>query len=219
MRSSPVLLVLVALKGALADCNANNCLREIRGTAKVLAPDLPSRTNDCSSFMQVTVTPATSYVSIMPGPPPPFRCIASLSTSNRRTSTISATATIVLGAPQKRAEQQMAPRQVTVSPSSKPAYATACSDVSAYSSACSCMGITLSTTTAPAPTTSVTVTVATVTVCPPGSTLCGGSCKNLQTDTSNCGSCGGTVSDPVLVDAAMPYCIMRESNPNLRLLV
>ncbi|KAH8885254.1 hypothetical protein GQ53DRAFT_828982 [Thozetella sp. PMI_491] len=166
MKLSPILLPLVGLTGALADCNANNCLRQIRGTAKVLTPDLASRMTDCSSYMLVTVTPATS------------------------TSTVSATATVTVGQPEKRAEHQMAARQVTVSPSSKPEYATACPDASAYSSACSCLGITLTTSTAPTPVVTVTATVATVTVCSAGLTMCGGSCKSLQGDSNNCGACG-----------------------------
>ncbi|MCJ1431477.1 Mucin-2 [Xylographa pallens] len=52
----------------------------------------------------------------------------------------------------------LAPRQVTVKPSSIPTYASACSGAAGYSSACSCIGVTAARTTAPAPSTTVTIT-------------------------------------------------------------
>ncbi|MCJ1291374.1 hypothetical protein MMC34_002917 [Xylographa carneopallida] len=55
-------------------------------------------------------------------------------------------------------EQRVAPRAVTVSPSSVPTYASACSGTARYSSACSCFGITHSTSTASTPSTTITVT-------------------------------------------------------------
>ncbi|MCJ1387154.1 hypothetical protein MMC17_010287 [Xylographa soralifera] len=55
-------------------------------------------------------------------------------------------------------EQRIAPRAVTVSPSSVPTYASACSGTARYSSACSCFGVTHSTTTASTPSTTITVT-------------------------------------------------------------
>ncbi|MCJ1296775.1 hypothetical protein MMC34_008342 [Xylographa carneopallida] len=51
------------------------------------------------------------------------------------------------------------PRQMTVAPSSIPAYASACSGTSQYSSACSCIGVTPTTTTVAAPTTTTTKTI------------------------------------------------------------
>ncbi|MCJ1389204.1 hypothetical protein MMC18_002059 [Xylographa bjoerkii] len=55
-------------------------------------------------------------------------------------------------------EQRIAPRAVTVSPSSVPTYASACSGTARYSSACSCFGVTHSTSTATTPSTTITVT-------------------------------------------------------------
>ncbi|MCJ1472712.1 hypothetical protein MMC13_001361 [Lambiella insularis] len=49
-------------------------------------------------------------------------------------------------------------RQMTVKPTSIPAYASACSNSVRYSSACSCIGVIASTTTAPTPSTTVTKT-------------------------------------------------------------
>jgi hypothetical protein len=56
---------LAIASGALATpnptaCNANNCARAVTGTRSGKMPDVTSRWADCSSFQQVTVTPATS---------------------------------------------------------------------------------------------------------------------------------------------------------------
>ena len=51
------------------------------------------------------------------------------------------------------------PRQMTLAPSSIPAYASACSGTSQYSSACSCIGVTQTTKTVIAPTTTTTTTI------------------------------------------------------------
>ena len=58
----------------------------------------------------------------------------------------------------------IAPRQVTATPTSIPAYASACSGTARYSSACSCIGVTHTTTTAAAPTTTTTTFSETTTV-------------------------------------------------------
>ena len=100
-----------------------------------------------------------------------------------------------------------------------PAYATYCPDASAYSSACSCIGITQTTITAAAatfvstvvetltPITTVTpvitytptvVITSTVTItpitCSAGKTLCGDTCVDLTQDDDNCGACSNAVS-------------------------
>jgi hypothetical protein len=45
---------------ATTACDANNCARAVTGTRSGKLPDVTSRMEDCSSFMLVTVTPATS---------------------------------------------------------------------------------------------------------------------------------------------------------------
>ena len=61
----PVLLFLGLASTGLghvverAACNADNCARAVTGTAGS-NPNQSSRLADCSSFMRVTVTPATS---------------------------------------------------------------------------------------------------------------------------------------------------------------
>ncbi|MCJ1438399.1 hypothetical protein MMC27_007787, partial [Xylographa pallens] len=58
-----------------------------------------------------------------------------------------------------RLKVDLQPRQETVTPSSIPSYASACSGSVGYSSACSCVGVTRSTTTVATPTTTTTITV------------------------------------------------------------
>jgi hypothetical protein len=67
-------------------------------------------------------------------------------------------------APVPAPEPTLEIRQVTVAPSSIPAYASPCSGSVRYSSACSCIGVTATTTTAPTPTYVVTAATATSTV-------------------------------------------------------
>ncbi|PMD13310.1 hypothetical protein NA56DRAFT_694920 [Hyaloscypha hepaticicola] len=95
-------------------------------------------------------------------------------------------------------KKRLQERQVTVVPSSTPGYASACSTPGAYSSACSCWGITATTTVAPTPITTTTVTVtATATACSVPDTLCGSSCFNLETDPMNCGACDNVCASGV----------------------
>ena len=55
------------------------------------------------------------------------------------------------------------PRSLTVVPSSIPAYASACSGLVHYSSACSCVGVTNSITTVSPPSTTITITITSAT--------------------------------------------------------
>lgn len=137
-------------------------------------------------------------------------------------NTILTTATVTLGAPAKRAigapaelaERAFNPydlvrhpeitpavqkRQVTKSPSSIPAYASACSGSSAYSSACSCIGVHPSTTTAATPTTTTTRTVTA------NSTVSTTSTQTLPTTTFT------TISLVHLRARLSPYCITDSS--------
>ena len=117
-------------------------------------------------------------------------------------STITATATAKTTRTASLLPRNVAARQVLVTPSSVPSYASACKG-SEYSSACSCFSITRATTTVATPSTTKPVTVTTtVTVpapCPEGESLCPGflgvlyECVDLQSDENNCGFCGNTV--------------------------
>jgi len=114
----------------------------IRGSAFPTRPGIA----DYSSYFLITVTPATY------------------------TSTVTATATDYSNKRRRGNEPRVAMpestlqvRQVTVAPSSIPAYASPCSGSVRYSSAYSCIGVTVSTTTLPTPTVVTTVATATVT--------------------------------------------------------
>ncbi|KAL2060732.1 hypothetical protein VTL71DRAFT_9373 [Oculimacula yallundae] len=148
-------------------CFADNCLRGIRGTGSNIKPPLTSRLADCSSFMRATVTPAPITTTI----------------------TI---ATVTITVP-PMLPRGLEARQQTISPSQVPAYATFCTGSSAYSSACSCNGITKTTLTVATPTVTEYATATTTYVppaCGPGLTLCDGTCKDLDNDNDNCGTCG-----------------------------
>ncbi|KUJ23897.1 uncharacterized protein LY89DRAFT_776109 [Mollisia scopiformis] len=143
-----------------ATCNADNCLRGLRGTANMVPP-LSSRLDDCSSFQLATVTPAPTTI-----------------TTTVATETITVTEAAVTA-------RAILPRQETVYPSSIPAYATYCPVSSRYASACSCLGVTATTTTVGTPTVTISTTAtATVTytpnlyACSPAdsASACGGSC-------------------------------------------
>ncbi|KAI9774371.1 MAG: hypothetical protein M1840_004265 [Geoglossum simile] len=150
-----VLLGLTAVQGALGSvlerraCNADNCARAVTGTRAGAIP-LATRLADCASFFQVTVTPAN----------------------------VTQVVTVTAGAAAKR-HVGVKVRQVTAVPTDVPTYATACSGIVRYSSACSCAGITKATVTVSAPVATVTVVAQ-----PP----CNGT--DFLTDPNNCGACG-----------------------------
>ncbi|MCJ1414236.1 hypothetical protein MMC32_000562 [Xylographa parallela] len=89
--------------------------------------------------------------------------ITVLDTVTTAVSTATVTSTIITVTVAARSNDKrtvdLEPRQVTVTPSSIPSYASACSGSAGYSSACSCVGVTRSTTTVATPTTTTTITV------------------------------------------------------------
>lgn len=171
-------------------CFADNCLRGIRGTRLNAKPPLTSRLADCSSFMQATITPDPLSVYPSPNFPDLYSKITSTTTITATTVTITASPILPL---------KLELRQETEVPTEIPSYATYCSGPSAYSSGCSCAGITQTTLTAPTPTNTEYAT-ATATYVPPscdeGLTFCDGACKNFKNDNNNCGQCGNVVSHP-----------------------
>jgi hypothetical protein len=99
-------------------------------------------------------------------------------------------------------------RQVTVSPTAIPTYATYCPNASAYSSACSCVGITAYTTTAPTP---VVTAYATATTTIYASNPY--ECDNPQVCDANSacgGGCGWCHPDTI---TGKGYCVNRGSCP------
>ena len=195
MRRFTLCAVLAAAAGLVdAACQGNNCNRAVTGTR---ADQTALHRSDCSSFLAVTVTPAT-FTTTVTQTITPFSTVLTISS----TSTLLSTTTLTVVPRLER-------RQVTQRATSVPRYATACSGAAQYSSACSCWGVTASTVTAPTPTHTVTVTasvtatqttlfattttsVATAveTVCPPPRILCNGFCVDPRYDRQNCGTCG-----------------------------
>jgi hypothetical protein len=180
------MIVLCQLSLARANCNADNCLRQIRGTANG-SPNLSSRLADCTRFLQVIVQPAPTYEF-----PNTFNLRALIFAT--RTVTVS---TIVYLDLKKRdfaggklglieARQTTA---ATTTAHDAPPYATACSGAVRYGSACSCAGVTAVTSTAPVPTVTVTATECAYGV------KCNGVCKATYYDENNCGACGNVVGE------------------------
>lgn len=160
----------------------DNCARAVSGTAMGSATK-STHLADCSSFFAYTITPATvtSTVTVTPAP---------VTETDTTTVTVATTTTYtgtldveVNNANKKRATTGA----VTVSPSAVPAYASACSGTSRYSSACSCAGVTPSYITAPAPTTTVTVTANTITTTTVTTAIATATQSATYTDKIPCG--------------------------------
>ncbi|MCJ1396542.1 hypothetical protein MMC18_009433 [Xylographa bjoerkii] len=98
------------------------------------------------TIIDIITVPVTETVTVGVAPPP------TLAPKNKR----------ALNGDLRGHSVTLAPRQMTVAPSSIPSYASACSGSARYSSACSCIGVTKSTTTAPTPVTTKTVTATAV---------------------------------------------------------
>ncbi|KAF3905725.1 hypothetical protein AA313_de0201600 [Arthrobotrys entomopaga] len=229
MRLLQLLVILVhGIATVRASCAANNCVRAVTGTAANKKPDVTSRRNDCSAAQHATqvssitsTTTTTIYQTIT---------VDTLVLTATTTITIASGTftyhppnTVVTVAPKKRNNEV---QLVTV-----PSYATACTNLAQYLSACSCWGITATTTTLTIPipastapttititatlttTTTTTVTstipVTTITGCPIGLDQCSDGCKDLRRDPNNCGFCGVTCPDGTCGNG---YC----SNPSCR---
>ncbi|KAF2812687.1 uncharacterized protein BDZ99DRAFT_349250, partial [Mytilinidion resinicola] len=125
-----------------AACHADNCARAVNGTRR--GYDHPATgTRDCISFMTTVIPVGTIVVETT-------KTVDS--TVTIYPSGISGTAARLIGEA-RWAKRHPAPQYGYFTTSSStnpiPAYATsACSNLSLYSSACSCLGITAATTTA-----------------------------------------------------------------------
>ncbi|EPS41752.1 hypothetical protein H072_4351 [Dactylellina haptotyla CBS 200.50] len=153
---------------AASNCGAgNNCQRAI--IASGYGPMTQSiRRADCSSFFSYTVFPTTvtQYTTVTTSP-------VTDTVTNTETDVLTSTLVVTLtqtsttytipAAPtaNKRARRQAVKRAatpITQIPSIVPAYASACSGTSKYSSACSCLGVTTAVITQETPTQVITVT-------------------------------------------------------------
>jgi len=148
-----------------ADCNHNNCLRAVLGIS------FPTRSGlaDCMSYLQATVTPATSTFTVTQ--------TATITTPTTSTETdlytisvpvtVTKTDSLVVATVTETYTQTdfsggvkrgLKERQVTAVPTNIPQYALGpCSVAASYAYACSCVGATASTITVPAPSTTITV--------------------------------------------------------------
>ncbi|KAH8838708.1 hypothetical protein MCOR27_003647 [Pyricularia oryzae] len=141
-------------------CNADNCARAVTGTALVAKPSIGVRMADCSAAVEVTTTPAAE------------------------TTTVTATTVTVPPA------EETGPVVVTKRAiSTLPTYASACTNLARFSSACACWSA-VSTRTVEAPTPTVTITMtATVTETPKPTPNCDSqTCLNYNPAT--CGNNG-----------------------------
>ncbi|KAF3902921.1 hypothetical protein AA313_de0209847 [Arthrobotrys entomopaga] len=180
---------------ALADCQANNCLRAVRASKSVT-----QRLSDCVSYLHTTVTPpqvthtstlSFTSTSIVLSTTVIFQTSFETLTNSQSatltetffstitntvsfTSTTTIQATITNTSPATTTVIQPITTTVTstvggggvtlkkvkkriVTEPGVPAYASPCSNLAAYVSACSCQGVTRSTTTVPTPSTTITV--------------------------------------------------------------
>ncbi|TPX14744.1 uncharacterized protein E0L32_005139 [Thyridium curvatum] len=147
-------LTLASLLGVTAvpegkKCNHNNCLRA------VIANAFPDRhgVEDCKAYFYVTVTPSTTVTAVQTA----TDTILATSTATETTvDCIDSTETdwtTVTGP-----TQVVYYRSVEIETRTIPAYASACSGEAKYASACSCVGVTVSTITVDAVTATLSET-------------------------------------------------------------
>ncbi|RDW87821.1 hypothetical protein BP5796_03515 [Coleophoma crateriformis] len=165
-----------------ATCSLDNCLRAVGGSAQTQITSAARR--DCSSFFVKTVTPCpvtvTSTISRATAVPT-GTTMSLTTTSGTETVIITASPAATVVTPNKR--DPVAARHAdylasvfnknvravvstcpaTAAPSLVPTYASACSGTARYSSACSCIGATLSTILLAPVTSTVLVTITSTT--------------------------------------------------------
>ncbi|KAH7324287.1 hypothetical protein B0I35DRAFT_475546 [Stachybotrys elegans] len=132
-------------KREVKKCNADNCARAVTGTFRGLQA---TRLADCSAFMQCTVTPVpitqTTHITETLDPVTETSVTGLTETSS---ATVTVTQTLPWGEVKRRDEGEPTATPITNCPSVVPTYASACSGVVRYESACACGGISKSYTT------------------------------------------------------------------------
>ncbi|KAM0335510.1 hypothetical protein ACHAQA_000558 [Verticillium albo-atrum] len=119
-------------------CNADNCLRALRNTAR---PGVA----DCSTVLRFTVTPAAVAITetdIVTATP-------TVTVEETQTDTVIETVEVVVTPTITFRKEK---RDLEDAPATLPAYASACSGAVRYTSACECLGVFPTVTTAAAPT-------------------------------------------------------------------
>ncbi|KAL8382000.1 hypothetical protein RB595_005997 [Gaeumannomyces hyphopodioides] len=162
----PLILLALASVVTAESCRADNCLRAVRAT------QFPTRLNDCATGLAITVTPSASTITVTAHVTttvvPVLRRRAVLDTDLRNPR-------LAERAAHPDADVKVLVERNTNTPI--PAYATACADFAAYSSACFCAGATRATVTAAAP---VTSTITTVTATTTATPLVFQGCRNVR---------------------------------------
>ncbi|KAK6535469.1 hypothetical protein TWF694_001925 [Orbilia ellipsospora] len=148
-------------------CAADNCLRAVIASAFTTRHG----TADCSSYFLATVTPPTVTITASATITTGTTVIQYVSETDtaHATDTINSHVTLTVNAASTSTtlfppgDRKKNKRQVTVNPTSIPAYASPCSGAARYSSACSCIGVSHVTVTVPAPSTTITQTTTSTT--------------------------------------------------------
>ncbi|KAK6337571.1 hypothetical protein TWF730_002966 [Orbilia blumenaviensis] len=145
-------------------CNADNCLRAFRATQ--FPTRLPQASADCQRILWETVIPPAQTITeystistteIVTVPTTLVETFYAVQTEIIPVTEIEVTSTVITrvieiaSSPQKRTVRAPDPS------TSFPAYATPCSGIVRFSSACSCIGVVQKTITAPAPLKTVTL--------------------------------------------------------------
>ncbi|KAB5515139.1 hypothetical protein GE09DRAFT_1231585 [Coniochaeta sp. 2T2.1] len=170
MRFHEAVILLPALACVVeAACNANNCLRAVIASAVATRHGVA----DCSSYLAVTVTPATSTItSTVTVRPTVFTTSVDtrLYTESQTTTVSTETDVTTVQETQTVSTETdfvtvtvpgvlpLKARAVTQTSSTYPAYASPCSAWDKYVSACSCVGVFPATITAATPVTTTVVT-------------------------------------------------------------
>ncbi|KAM0326751.1 hypothetical protein ACHAQA_006624 [Verticillium albo-atrum] len=157
--ASIAVAALLAGPGVLATavagaCNHNNCLRA------VIASAFTTRNGkaDCSTYLRVTVTPATTTFTETVTPTVTAEAVTVTTTVEARSVFVPRDGHAIDAAANQARELHAEKRQAQAGGTTFPAYASACTSFAKYSSACSCVGVSPETTTAATPSTTVTET-------------------------------------------------------------
>jgi hypothetical protein len=195
MKADRSVILLPGLAGLVAaSCNSNNCLRGKHGSqvledrkravidtpiTAIIGSAVPTRSGaaDCSSYLAVTVTPATSTVTstVTIRPTVLTTSVDTRYYTTSETTTVSTeTDTTIVQETQTASTEtdfvtitvsdpaELKARQATQTSSTYPAYASPCSAWDRYVSACSCVGVFPTTITVATPITITVVTETTV---------------------------------------------------------
>ncbi|KAK3390684.1 hypothetical protein B0H63DRAFT_121697 [Podospora didyma] len=159
-------------------CHANDCARAVTGTRR--GPEFTAQAkSDCSSFVSSALTVVPTYASACSGTSA-YASACSCYGIHGTTASGSSTAPPVLSSSSSSSSPSSTESSTSSTSSTTSSESSTSSSSSLVSSSSSTSSSTSSTSSAPpAPT-----------GCTGGLTSCGGTCKDLRDDPSNCGGCG-----------------------------